>query len=124
MKREHGFTLVEVIIAIMVLTVGLLGLVTSAALVTRMIGRGHRSGVSAAFAARRLEMLRATGCQAQTSGNEVMMRGSAPLDSLSWRFVSAGTGGNHWRVIVRSKYQTALGQWRTDSMETEISCLI
>jgi len=28
MKREHGFTLVEVIIAIMVLTVGLLGLVT------------------------------------------------------------------------------------------------
>ncbi len=123
MKREHGFTLVEVIIAIMVLTVGLLGLVTSAALVTRMIGRGQRSSVSAAFAARRLEMLRATGCQTQTSGSEVLMRGSAPIDSLSWRFASAGSGGNHWQVVVRSTYQTALGQWRTDSLGTEISCL-
>lgn len=121
MKREHGFTLVEVIIAIMVLTVGLLGLVTSAALVTRMIGRGQRSSVSAAFAARRLEMLRATGCQTQTSGSEVLMRGSAPIDSLSWRFASAGP--NHWQVVVRSTYQTALGKWRTDSLGTEISCL-
>jgi len=40
MKREQGFTIVEVIVAILVLTVGLLALVTSAALVTRMIGRG------------------------------------------------------------------------------------
>jgi len=24
---------------------------------------------------------------------------------------------------VRSKYQTALGKWRTDSTETQISCL-
>ena len=48
MKREQGFTLVEVIIAILVLTVGLLGLVTSAALVTRMIGRGQHNPGDAA----------------------------------------------------------------------------
>src|SRR5207248_1632771 len=58
MKREQGFTLVEVIIAILVLTVGLLGLVTSAALVTRMIGRGQHSAVAAQYAQRRIEMLR------------------------------------------------------------------
>ena len=33
MKREQGFTIVEVIIAVLVLTIGILGLVTSAALV-------------------------------------------------------------------------------------------
>jgi len=33
------------------------------------------------------------------------------------------TSANHWQVVVRSKYQTALGKWRTDSTETEISCL-
>jgi prepilin-type N-terminal cleavage/methylation domain-containing protein len=121
MKREQGFTIVEVIVAIIVLTVGLLALVSSAALVTRMIGRGQRSAVAAQYAQRRLEMLRTTGCRSQVGGNEVLMRGGVPLDSLTWRF--AATSANHWQIVVRSKYQTALGKWRTDSMETQISCL-
>jgi prepilin-type N-terminal cleavage/methylation domain-containing protein len=121
MKRERGFTIIEIIVAIIVLTVGLLGLVTSAALVTRMIARGQRSAAAAQYAARRLEMLRASGCRSQAGGSETLFRGSTPVDSLWWRFVSRGS--NHWQVVVRSKYQTALGQWRTDSLETEISCL-
>jgi len=126
MKNERGFTIVEVIIAIIVLTVGLLGLVTSAALVTRMIGRGQRSAVAAQYAQRRLEMLRVTGCSSQASGSEVLMRGSAPVDSISWRFVKwsiPNTSANNWQIVVRSTYPTARGQWRTDSTETQISCL-
>ena len=126
MKREQGFTLVEVIIAILVLTVGLLGLVTSAALVTRMIGRGQHSAVAAQYAQRRLEMLRITGCKSQTSGSEVWMRGGTPVDSVAWHFTRwdlANQTAKHWQVVVRSTYQTALGKWRTDSTETELSCL-
>jgi prepilin-type N-terminal cleavage/methylation domain-containing protein len=122
MKQERGFTLVEVIIAILVLTVGLLGLVTTAGLVTRMIGRGQRSGAAAQYSSRRLEMLRVSGCTSQASGSEVLLRGSQPLDSLTWRFVNLGN--SHWRVVMRSKYQTALGKWRTDSLGTEISCIL
>ncbi len=121
MKREQGFTIVEVIVAILVLTIGLLALVTSAALVTRMIGRGQRSAVAAQYAQRRLEMLRASGCSSQAGGSEVLMRGSAPVDSITWRF--ANTGPKHWQVVVRSTYPTTLGNWRTDSTETQISCL-
>src|SRR2546427_3040103 len=93
MKREQGFTIVEVIVAILVLTVGLLALVTSAALVTRMIGRGQRSAVAAQYAQRRLEMLHVTGCTSQAGGSEGLMRGAVPVDSLTWRV--AATGPDH-----------------------------
>src|SRR2546426_10407266 len=92
MKREQGFTIVEVIVAILVLTVGLLALVTSAALVTRMIGRGQRSAVAAQYAQRRLEMLRTSGCKSQAGGSEELMRGSAPPDSLTWRVAAPAPG--------------------------------
>jgi len=35
----------------------------------------------------------------------------------------ANTGPKHWQVVVRSTYPTTLGNWRTDSTETQISCL-
>ncbi len=121
-KQEQGFTLVEVIIAVLVLTVGLLGLVGSAALVTRMIGRGHRSGVQVAFSQRRIEMLRSTACTNQATGTDVLMRGGVPVDSLSWQFVNRGN--STWQVIMTSKYQTERGRWRSEISETEISCII
>ena len=121
MKRESGFTLVEIIIAIIVLTVGLLALVTSSALVTRMIARGQRSAVSATFAAQRLEQLRVTGCASRSSGTDLLLRSGVPIDSSSWRWVDAGN--LHYRVILKHKYRTQQNSWRTDSLETEISCL-
>src|SRR5947199_10561291 len=103
MKREEGFTIVEVIVAILVLTIGLLALVTSAALVTRMIGRGQRSAVAAQYAQRRLEVLRVSGCKSQAGGSEVLMRGSTPLDSLTLRFVASWA--SHWQIAVLRKDQ-------------------
>ena len=57
-KNQKGFTIIEIIIAIIVLTVGVLALVSTAALVTRMIARGQRSADASAFMARRVERLR------------------------------------------------------------------
>jgi prepilin-type N-terminal cleavage/methylation domain-containing protein len=127
MNQERGYTIVEVIVAMMVLTVGLLGLVTSSALVTRMIGRGQRSAVAASYAARRLEMLRATVCYStsvQSSiGPDVLMRGGNPLDTLKWAITQAPNSTINWSILLTSKYPTARGKWRTDTLETEVSCL-
>ena len=69
MKNERGFTIVEVLVAVMILTVGLLGLVTTAALVTRMIGQGQRQTEAAALAADRFEQLRSVPCAALADGS-------------------------------------------------------
>ena len=85
-KTEAGFTIVEVIISIIVLTVGLLGLVTTAALVTRMITRGQRSAEAATFAARRMERLRPRACipSQRTAGSDTLSRGGTWRAINSW----------------------------------------
>jgi prepilin-type N-terminal cleavage/methylation domain-containing protein len=118
---KQGFTLVELVIAILVLTVGVLGLAGTSVLVSRMIARGQRAAVHAAFAARRLEMLRTTGCTAQETGTDVLFRGSTPIDSLSWRFIDRGNGA--WQIVIRSTYYSDNNRWRSDSTGTTISCL-
>lgn len=58
MSNRQGFTVVEILVAITVLSIGVLGLVGSSALVTRMIGRGRYSTVAVQVAQQRLETLR------------------------------------------------------------------
>jgi type IV pilus modification protein PilV len=66
--NNRGFSLVEVIVAILILTVGVLGLAAAATAVTRMTGEGGRSGGAAAVASSRFERLRATACASLASG--------------------------------------------------------
>jgi Tfp pilus assembly protein PilV len=121
-RSEAGFTVVEVIIAIMVLTVGLLGLVTTAALVTRMIGRGQRSAVAGNFAAQRLERLRTAACipAQRVPGAENLMRGSTAIASNVWRFTLVA--GNTWRIDITTTYKTVKNRSRTERMESTVIC--
>lgn len=121
MSNQRGFTLVEVIVAIVVLTVGILGLATTAALVTRMIARGQRSAVATTYATQRLEQLRVTGCTSQAAGSEDLFRGSTRVARNSWSFISVGN--STWRVVVVAQYITANNRWRTETIESQISCL-
>jgi prepilin-type N-terminal cleavage/methylation domain-containing protein len=122
MKREQGFTLVEVIIAILVFTVGMLGLVGTAALVTRMIARGQHSAVAATFAAQRLERLRVTACTSQAAGSDTLYRGSTMAATNNWSFSNLGNSG--YGIVLTVNYLTAQNRWRTDTLETMVSCLL
>jgi prepilin-type N-terminal cleavage/methylation domain-containing protein len=121
-KHERGFTIIEIIIAIVILTVGILGLVTTAALVTRMIARGQRSGDAAAFAARRLERLRPATCipAQRVAGSDTLYRGSNWVAFNRWSFVDAGNGNFRIKIVTTSK--TMPNRTRTDSTETTIPC--
>ena len=122
--NQRGFTIVEIIIAIVVLTVGLLGLVTTAALVTRMIARGQRSANASAFAARRLERLRPAACitAQRVGGSDTLYRGSAWVAINTWTFTDVGS--NTYRLKIRTTSRTIKNRVRADSTETTIPCTI
>ncbi len=121
-KNQRGFTIIEIIIAIIVLTVGVLGLVTTAALVTRMIARGQRSATAASFASRRLERLRAGACVLanRANGQDTLFRGSTWVAINTWTF--ADVGNQNYRLKVVSLYKTVKNSVRRDSTETTIPC--
>jgi len=61
---REGFTLVELLVAIVILSVGVLGLASTAAVVTRQIGGGAQQTRAAAVAQTRFEELRSMPCAA------------------------------------------------------------
>jgi len=120
--NRGGFTIVEIIIAILVLTVGLLGLVTTAALVTRMIGRGQRSSAAAGFAQRRLERLRPGACVVglRVAGTDTLYRGVGWIAINTWTWTNQGN--NVWRLSILTSSKTTRNAIRVDSTETMIPC--
>ncbi|HET7583741.1 MAG TPA: hypothetical protein VFK13_02480 [Gemmatimonadaceae bacterium] len=69
-----GFTIIEVIVAVMILIVGVLGLASTAAVVSRMIGSGGYQTVAANVAQSRFEKLRSTRCADLAGGKETTRR--------------------------------------------------
>ncbi len=92
-SRQDGYTLVEVIIALVVFTTGALGLAAGSAVVARELGTNGLRAVGARLAASRHEIVHST-CRTSRSGSEA--RGQvtsawtiSPVDST--RVVLAGS---------------------------------
>ncbi len=119
MNQERGFTIIEVVIAVLILTVGLLGLASTAALVTRMVGQGDRYTETANLAARQFETFRSqwtwTNCSGAADGSTTVS-GFA----VAWRVVSVA-GGRARDVTLTVTSPTGRGN-RTDTFNSTIPC--
>ena len=71
-KNRAGFTIVELIVAMIVFAVGVLGLAATAASVTRLMGGATRQTIAANIAQSRLEKLRASPCATLTNGADTV----------------------------------------------------
>jgi prepilin-type N-terminal cleavage/methylation domain-containing protein len=119
---SSGMTLVEVLIALIVLGVGIVAVAGSSSMVTRMIGRGKAETHAAMAASRRMETLRSAArstsprCVAASfaSGGPNLVDGAME----SWVVPSAGALR---RVRVTVTYLTPRGT-RSAVLETEIEC--
>lgn len=121
-KNAFGFTLVEVLVAIVILSIGLLALGGATANVSKMAGYGKWSTAASQLAIRRLEAIRqlansttpACTSGALVSGGPVVAAGLTE----SWRIV--GTGSTRVVEIIVS-YPRAQ-RIVTDSVTTILRC--
>ena len=115
--NRSGFTLVEVIVAILVLGVGLLGLLGAAASTIRVIGEGDRAVAAAYHSSGRIDQLTAQGCDDVASGSETV----DGVYLLTWSV--AGDSASRVRpIMVTAEYPGVRGRVRVDTFETGIPC--
>lgn len=121
-RSESGFSVVEVLVAIVVLAVGVVALAGSSAMVTRMIGRGKVETQVAQAAARRVEALRLTAYSTTPRCTAGSFVGGGPITTNglteSWTVPPVGKVRN---VQVNVTYRTARGP-RTVTIQTRIEC--
>lgn len=119
MKGEWGFTIVEVVVAVLILTVGLLALASTAALVTRMVGQGDRYTEAANLAGRQFETFRSqwtgTNCAGAADGSTAVSG-----FTVSWRVTSVANGRAR-QVELTVTSPTGRGS-RTDTFYNTILC--
>lgn len=121
-RSERGFTIAEVLVAVVMLTVGVMALVGSSAMVTRMVGRGRNDTMAGQAATARIEWLR----QMAASGASPCSSASWASDSLTngnirekWQILDAS--GFSRRVLLTLRYNVA-GRVKVDSVRTTILC--
>jgi len=126
-QRERGFTLIEVMLAVVLLTIGVMALVGSSALVTRMIGKGKESTLAVQVATARFEKLRNIAASttppctaaAFASGNAPAVAGVGV--SETWVVGAAPVTGTGRNVTVTVAYRDNRGTV-TDTRTTTFLC--
>jgi prepilin-type N-terminal cleavage/methylation domain-containing protein len=108
-RRKEGFTLVEILVALVVLAVGVLALVGSSAVSVRMVGRGFDDTSVSQVASARLEWLRqlagstSPGCtHPGFAGDSAVTGGIAE----AWTVAPAGVAR---QVALALRYRAARG---------------
>ena len=121
-RSSPGFTLIEVLVALIVLGVGVLALTGSSSLVTRMIGRGKVETQAALAASRRLEALRLAAAATDPRCTSAEFSSGGPVSqgrlTESW---SVSPIGSPRRVRVTVTYLTVRGS-RSAVLESAIPC--
>jgi prepilin-type N-terminal cleavage/methylation domain-containing protein len=121
-SSSSGMTLIEVLVALIVLGVGIVALAGSSSMVTRMIGWGRVETQAALVAARRMEILRAAARSTTPpcSGAGFASGGPGQIGRITESWVVPPTGAIR-RVTVTAGYLTVRGA-RSAVLETLIQC--
>lgn len=125
-RDEQGFTVVEIVVAILVLMVGITALVGSSALVTRQVGRGRIVTIANQMATQKLDELRALGAVNRTGTGRCSATGfgnGGPMTvrgvTLQWSVTGTGTS----RTIQVNASYPVRGGTRTVALTSIVGCV-
>lgn len=122
LRARAGFTIVEGLIAMLVLTTGVLALVSASTSMLTLMTNGNQRSIAASVTGARIERFRSINACAQLVA---LNGGTATTRRMqeSWNVVAnAGVGGqNAVDVTYRIRYQTGRA-WRADTLVTRVPC--
>lgn len=117
-SERDGFTLVEVMVAVVILAVGILGLAATASVVTRqMTGAVHQS-VAATVAYSRLEHIRSSDCMVMKDSTS----GSAVTRNVSERWTISVPPQKQALLVTEVITYKVRGQTKTQIFNSEFPC--
>ncbi|HEU4649717.1 MAG TPA: hypothetical protein VFS33_11695 [Gemmatimonadales bacterium] len=125
--EEQGFTIVEIVVAVLVLMVGVTALVGTSALVTRQVGRGRIVTIANQMATQKLDSLRALGAANRngsgrcSSANGFASGGPATTRGITLQWFVTGTGKSR-NIQVNATYPVRSGT-RTLSLTSIVGCV-
>ena len=116
-RSRRGVSIVEMIVAIVVLAIGILGLASTAAMVARQMTGGSLRTVTATVAQARFERLNAVSCAALTAAPT----GTATGRGVTERWVAVAAGNGTMFLFDTLTYTTSRGT-RTVGFASMRSC--
>ena len=124
LRRRSGFTIMELLVAIVILSIGLLGLAATSGIVMRLIGGGSHQTVAANVALARFEQMRGLSC-GRISGGSAINRNVQE----SWTVTPVGPVATPTAMDVRLTitYHTSMRRGgsssRTQTYRSQILCI-
>jgi prepilin-type N-terminal cleavage/methylation domain-containing protein len=122
-RNIRGFTIVEVLVAVVMLSVGVMAMVGSSAMVTRMVGRGRQDTFAGQVATARIERLRqiAASTPAAPCTAAEWKTDSVPGSKVAERWEILDNAGNARQVRLIVRYPVAR-RTAVDTILTTILC--
>jgi prepilin-type N-terminal cleavage/methylation domain-containing protein len=83
LRSRGGFTIIELVVAMIIMTVGVLALATGSAGVAKQMRAGNQAGLASVIAQGRLETIRSLGCSSLANGTATT-RGMTEKWTITW----------------------------------------
>ncbi|OGQ01930.1 MAG: hypothetical protein A2026_18955 [Deltaproteobacteria bacterium RBG_19FT_COMBO_46_12] len=99
LKRSKGFSLVEVLIALLILAVSLLALAGLMVTTTRNSSFGGHMTEASTFAQDKLEQLRVSPWAGVATGNDTIQSSTGIIYTRNWTVTPNGGGNQRWVSI-------------------------
>jgi prepilin-type N-terminal cleavage/methylation domain-containing protein len=121
-SNRAGFGLVELIVAIMILTIGVLGLASTAAYVTRQVNEGGQATFAATRVSSLLDSLRSVACDRLVNGSIAASLGNKRIEQV-WTVTPTGAMLRAYKIGLKVRYVTQRGNSRWQSFTMNRPCL-